>query len=63
MLKQSRQIEYDADTLGLPTPEDEEREMERNLAWFGKFSVEKRLRIGYQHALAALRFMKLRPVE
>lgn len=63
MLNQRHPIEYDADTLGPPTSEDEEREMERNLAWFGKFSVEKRLRIGYRHALAALRLMKLRPVE
>ncbi len=53
----------DEDTMPPPTQEDEEKEMERQIAWLSKFGIKKRLQIGYKHSLAGIKFSKLKKVE
>jgi len=53
-------MEYEDSILYPPTQEDEEKEMERLITWLSKFSVKKRLQIGYTHTLAAIKFSKLK---
>ncbi|MBU1262956.1 hypothetical protein KKG61_03115 [bacterium] len=52
---------YEESVLYSPTQEDEERHIEGLIRWLSKFPLEKRLRIGYQHTLATLTLMRLKP--